>query len=196
MDSNITSQPGNSENQTWSVRQTASIILLIVFCGIILYNAYTPEDVYISDLQYEVITADLHDPRNDESIFGKPLSIQVNEQPSFYAKGISVHTNSEIFIRFVPDGYTHFAAEIGVDAQSGSKQSSVIMAVYAGGSEGKTGSSGTLLYESPVLRFNENPRYIEIPVYGRRSLTITARDAGDGNTNDFAVWAMARFIKR
>jgi hypothetical protein len=70
------------------------------------------------------------------------------------------------------------------------------MSVYAGGSEGKIGSSGTLLYESPVLRSNMNPRYIEIPVYGRRSLTITVRDAGDGNTDDFAVWAMARFIQR
>lgn len=196
MDSNHLINSETPPKHSWTASQTASAILLIAFCGIVLFNAYSPEDIYISDLQYEVITADLHDPRNDESIFGKPLSIQANEQPSFYAKGVSVHANSEIFIRFVPDGYTHFAAEIGIDAQSGTEDSSVIMSVYAGGSEGKTGSSGTLLYESSVLRSNENPRYIEVPVYGRRSLTITVRDAGDGNTDDMAVWAMARFIQR
>lgn len=196
MDSNHTTNSTSTPKQSWTASQSASVILLVAFCGIILYNAYSPEDIYISDLQYEVITADLYDPRNDESLFGNLLSIQTNEQPSFYAKGISVHANSEIFIRFVPDGYTHFAAEIGIDALSGSENSSVVMSVFAGGSEGKTGSSGTLLYESPVLRSNLNPRYIEVPVYGRRSLTITVRDAGDGNTDDMASWAMARFIQR
>lgn len=199
----IHTQSSESDNQTetapainWTAGQSASFVLIIILCGIILYNAYSPEDIYISDLQYEVITAELYDPRNDESAVGKPLTIQVKEQPSFYAKGIGLHANSEIFVRFVPDGYTHFAAEIGVDAVSGNSESSIIFMVYAGGSEGKTGTSGTLLYESPVLKANMNPLYIEAPVYGRRSLTLTVRDAMDGNNGDFAVWGMARFMKR
>ncbi len=182
--------------QKWSASQTAFVILLLILCGIILYSTYSPEDIYISALEYEVLTAEKYDPRNDASVLGDPLKIQVDTHPTFYAKGIGLHANSEIFARFVPNGYTHFAAEIGIDAQSGNANSSVIFSIYAGGTEARTGTSGTLLYQSPVLRHNMNPVYVEIPVYGRRSLTLTVRDAGDGNESDFAIWGMARFIRR
>lgn len=184
------------ENQSWSAAQTAALILLIVLCCVIVWHSYSPEDVYISDLNYEVLVAEEYDPRDDATVLGSPLKIQVDEQPSFYAKGIGLHANSEIFIRFVPDGYTHFAAEIGIDAESATENSSVVFSVYSGGSEGRIGTKGTLLYESSVLKKNMNPRYIEIPVYGRRSITLTVTNAGDGIQDDFAIWSMARFIKR
>lgn len=174
-------------NGSWTSGQVASLILLLVICAVLVWNAYHPQDIYLGDLSFETLVGDKYEPRKDTSVLGKTLQIHT----TYYPKGVGTHANSEIHTRFIPEGYSFFAAEIGVDAEVGpNSPASVIFSVYAGGAD------GTLLYESPVLRAGMPPRLVYVPVRGRRSLTLVVRDAGDGNEADHADWAMARFIAR
>ncbi len=167
----------------WTAGRTAAIILLAVFCGVLVWNAYTPADIFFNDLKYEVMVGDRFQPRDDASVEGNPLRIQ----DTFYPKGLGVHANSEIFLRFIPDGYSFFMAEIGIDHEVGEESpASVIFTVM---------SDGTLMYESPVIQAGMPPRQIYVHVKGRKTLTLKVSDAVDGNEGDHADWALARFTK-
>lgn len=184
--------PANGNGQPWTAREAAALVLLFITAGVLIWNVYQPEDIYLSDLPYEVMESDLYDPRNDQSVDGRPLQIH----KSYYPKGIGTHARSVIFVRFVPANHTHFTAEVGIDAGRGPESgASAVFRVSAGGSEARAGTEGALLYESPVMRPGMNPRLVHVPVRGRRSLTLEVTDAGDGNGGDAANWAMARFTK-
>lgn len=185
--SSLPPQNGNE----WTPRQVAGLILLVLIAAVLVWNVLRPEEIFVSDMEYEVLKADLFDPRNDQSVEGNPLNIY----HSFYAKGIGVHADSEIFIRFVPENYTHFVAEIGIDGEVGdATSSSVIFSVYGGGAEGRLATDSALLYQGPVMRTGMNPRRIHLPVRGMRSLTLSVTATDDGNEGDHADWGMARFV--
>ncbi len=173
-----------SANPDWTAGRLAALIVLAIVCAVLVWNAYTPIDIFFTDLKYEVLAGDRFDPRSDATVEGNPLRIY----HTFYPKGLGVHANSEVFLRFIPDGYSFFTAEIGVDHEAGEESSaSVIFTVL---------SDGTLLYESPIMKSGMPPRQIYVHVKNRKTLTLKVTDAGDGNDSDHADWAMARFLAR
>ncbi len=166
----------------WTTGRIAAIILLVILCASLVWNAYTWEDIYYADLDYDVVSSDTYEPQKDKSVLGRTLKIS----DTYYPKGLGVHANTEIHLRWVPPSYTYFTAEIGIDADAEeTTNASVIFSVIA---------DGTLLYQSPILKAGMLPRLIYVPIRGRRTLTLKVDDAGDGTENDYAVWAMARFI--
>ncbi len=175
--------PCTTQNE-WTAGRISTVIFLVALGAVLVYNAYIPDDIYFSDLDYEVIQSDRYEPKDDTSVNGRTLQIHT----TYYPKGLSVNANSEIFLRIIPDGYTHFTAEIGIDAEVEEKNAaSAIFSVL---------SDGALLYESPVLRSGMAPRLVHVPVEGRRTLVLKVSDAGDGSEYDRANWAMARFQVR
>ncbi len=84
----------------WTAGRVAALILLIAVCAVLIWNAYTPEDIFFNDLKYEVMVADRLDPKDDASVEGRTLQIH----DTYYPKGLGVYANSEIFLRFIPDG--------------------------------------------------------------------------------------------
>ena len=179
------SSPDLSNNREWTSSRIASVILLLVLCSVFVWNAYHPEDIFVGDLKFETVKAERFDPQKDTSVEGNTITIQRGEIPTFYPRGLGVHANSEIYIRFLPDGYHYFVTEVGIDKEVPvGSPSSVIFTVE---------SDGTVLYESPVLRAGMAPRFVRVSIDGRSTLTLKVTDAGDGIEGDHADWAMARF---
>jgi hypothetical protein len=173
-----------ANNERWTSSNVAAIILLVFICSILVWNAYHPEDIFLSDLKYEAVLVEQIEPQNDTSAGGNTITIH----KTYYPKGVGVHANSEIQIRFIPNNYKFFITEIGMDNQAGDDPTaSVCFFIY---------SDGTLLYESPVMTPKMAPRFVRVPIEGRNSLTLKVTDAGDGKAADLANWAMARFTYR
>lgn len=174
----------DSQGHLWSSSQTAAIILLAAVCTVFVWNAYHPEDIYLSDLKYETPISDRLVPQNDRSASGDTLAIH----ETYYPKGIGVHANSEIHLRFLPNQYKFFVTEVGIDkAVPADSGASVIFQILC---------DGTVMYESPVMKPGMPPRYARVCIEGRNTLALKVTDAGDGNEADHANWAMARFVAR
>ncbi|MGC9329058.1 MAG: NPCBM/NEW2 domain-containing protein [Candidatus Hinthialibacter sp.] len=185
MPANQTEDSELVENREWTPSRIAALVLLVILCGVLVWNAYHPEDVYFSDLKFEVLQSDRFEPQKDQSVEGNTLTIQHGDTPTYYPRGVGVHANSEIFLKFLPNGYRFFVAEIGVDKEAAEiGSSSVVFQIL---------SDGTLMYESPVLRAGMAPRFVRVCIEGRETLTLKVSDAGDGHEGDHADWAMARF---
>lgn len=186
--STIESPSQNNTNNEWTPSRISAVILLIALCGVLVWNAYHPEDVFFSDLKYEVMQSERFEPQKDTSVEGNTITMLQGETPIFYPRGLGVHANTEIQLRFLPNGYRFFEAEVGIDRETPEgAPSSVIFTVE---------SDGTILYESPVMRRGMAPRFVRVCLDGRNSITLRAADAGDGNEGDRADWAMARFTAR
>lgn len=182
-----TETPANSSecNRDWTPSRISAVILLAALCGVLVWNAYHLEDIYLTELKYEVLKSERFDPQKELSVEGNTITIQNGEIPTYYPRGIGVHANSEIAFRFLPNGYRYFVAEVGIDKEvPANNPSSAIFIVE---------SDGTVMYESPVMRAGMAPRYVRVCIEGRKSLTLKVTDAGDGNEGDHADWAMARF---
>ncbi len=175
----------NDSTNEWSASRIAAVILLVALCSALVWNAYHPEDIYISDLKYEVLKSTKFEPQKDTSVEGNPLSIHKTYYP---ARGLGVHADSEIHIRSIPNAYRFFMADIGVDNETPENSpASVVFEVE---------SDGTVLYQSPVMRRGMAPRLVRVCLDGRTSITLRVTDAGDGSEGDHADWAMARFTSR
>ncbi len=114
-----------------------------------------------------------------------PLKLRIKDQQ--YTRGLGQHANGEIVI--VLDGeFTTFEAEIGIQWQGGQNLASVIFQVFV---------DDTKRFDSGVMRENDPPRRISIPVKGARRLKLVATTApiGDGITCDAANWANARLTR-
>lgn len=85
-------------------------IALILVLAVVAWKSFPSKDVYISDMDFEVVKFEWTQPQRDQSIAGS--SMIINEK--YYEKGLAMHAHSEVNVP-VPAGYTHFLAEVGVD---------------------------------------------------------------------------------
>jgi alpha-galactosidase len=108
--------------------------------------------------------------------------------PQTYAQGLGSHANGRIVFRL--DGtFRTFAADVGIDnnddTQRGAAVASVAFAVKG---------DGRLLAQTPVCRFGQPPRHIEVSVENVRQLELIITDGGDGVSYDQADWADAKLL--
>jgi hypothetical protein len=167
----------------WTVERVVALVLLFLLCAVLVWKAYNPEDIYLSDLKYEVLASpEGYEPGKDQNFQKETLRIK----DTFYPKGFCVKPDGVISCRFIPNGYDFFVAEVGVDAMAG-ENASVVFQVIA---------DGTVLYESPVMRRDMPPRLVRVPIRGRNELLLHVFDGGDGNAEDVGNWALSRFEYR
>ncbi|MBD3267090.1 hypothetical protein GF373_10515 [bacterium] len=175
------SKPANA----WTTERIVALILLAMLCSILVWKAYHPEDIYLVDIQYEFLQGSIEfEPKIDENRHSDAIQID----NTFYPRGLSVKANNDLRCRFIPQGYRFFVTEIGMDATLG--KDSPASAVF------RIMADGTLLYESPVMTPNMAPRFVRVSVKGRHELRLQVHDAGDGDAEDYAHWAMCRFEYR
>ena len=130
-----------------------------------------------------MLKAEWFEPQRDHSVQNNPLIIDEKHYP----RGIGVHADSEIEVT-VPEGFTHFVADVGVDDEvPEDSPASVIFTVLG---------DGVVLYESPILRANSPPQRISVNVEGVITLTMKVSMNGDGSNSDHADWGSARFTVR
>jgi hypothetical protein len=109
----------------------------------------------------------------------KPLPLRIKDKD--YAFGLGVHAPAETIVD-LDGGFDAFEAEVGVEWQQGNV-GSVVFQVFVDGEK---------RFDSGVMREQDAPKPISIPVTGASELRLLVTDAGDGITCDCANWAAAR----
>jgi hypothetical protein len=115
-------------------------------------------------------------PRRGLNALGKPLVIAGQE----FARGVGTHARSEVVYN-LHRGFRRFTASIGVDYETKGK-GSVRFQVFG---------DGRLLFESAVMRGDEQAKQIEVDVYGVQELKLVVLDGGDGSEGDYGDWCDA-----
>lgn len=110
---------------------------------------------------------------------GTPLKLN----GTVYAKGLGAHANGSI--RYYLGGYcTSFSAVVGIDdtqATRGSVKFSVV-------------ADGVTKVATPVLGALSEPLPLAVDVTGAQYVDLVADATADGNGNDHADWADAKFV--
>ncbi len=101
-----------------------------------------------------------------------------------FDRGLGTHAVSDIKV-FCPEPIRQFSAWIGADANPNAAVASIVFSVATDEKE---------LYQSPVMRQNDQPRRIRVDVGGAQVLHLHVGDAGDGISCDHANWADARVV--
>ena len=104
-----------------------------------------------------------------------------------YAKGFGVHAPSEL--RYSLKGTsgakcTTFTADVGIDAEVGSK-GSVIFQVFL---------DGVKAYDSGPMTGSSATKKVNLGIVGKSELRLVVTDAGDGKSYDHADWASPKIF--
>jgi hypothetical protein len=112
-----------------------------------------------------------------------PEKLRIGEKT--YDRGLGHHANGEIVVELSRE-YNTFEAEIGIQWQGGANVGSVVFQAFVDGKK---------CFDSGVVRENDPPRKVSVPLNGAEELRLVVTDAGDGITCDCANWADASLIR-
>jgi len=111
---------------------------------------------------------------------GKPLSIAAKR----FERGVGTVAESVLNVHLNGEA-TAFSAQVGADdSKRGSSRTSIEFFVIG---------DGRMLWRSGVMRTNEAAKACEVSVAGVKQLLLKVGDAEDGDNDDFADWADAKF---
>jgi len=139
---------------------------------------------YLSDLTYNVVSSGWgpveKDKSNGEQPQGDGKTLNING--TTYAKGLGVHANTTINVD-LSKKYKTFFSDVGVDDEIGNS-GSVNFQVFG---------DGVLLWDSGKLTGSMGAKGLQLNVANVQQLKLVVTNAGDGDNNDHADWAGARF---
>lgn len=156
--------------------------------------------VYISDLPKEAyqirytpyFSPSLEQPflpKLDRNQAGGPIRIG---KQTFY-KGIGVLSRTEITVN-LDKKYKKFQSHIGIDVeiQNSARENPLML----GGSVlFEITVDGEKKFESGIMRWDSEPKLLEIDVSGKKNLVLFVDFADNGNAGDYANWGGARLIR-
>jgi hypothetical protein len=123
---------------------------------------------------------------NGSSAANDGVGIQINYTPYYW--GLGTYANSSLTFNAAKQ-YSSFRANVGIDDDLNrfceGTVGDVIFRVYA---------DGVKKYESPVLNLYSGCRLAVANVTGASSVKLTVSDAGNGQTCDYASWAVPQLI--
>jgi hypothetical protein len=114
---------------------------------------------------------------------GKAPKLRIGDKE--YGHGLGHHANGEIVVE-LGGQFKTFQTEIGIQWQGGNAPASVIFRVFVDNKQ---------VFESEVVRENDPPKSVTVPVEGANELRLVANDAGDGIGYDCVVWGDARLAR-
>ncbi len=157
-----------------------AVIMLLILT---VWQMLPKQDVYISDLEeLNVLRFEWKEPARDQSIDGNSLLVG----DKWYQKGLGVHATTEFSVA-IPQGYTRFVAEVGIDDEVAPDSPASMVFQLLG--------DGTILAQSPMMTADMPAYRIDCRIEGISQLTFLATDGGDGSNSDHGDWGGARLIK-
>jgi hypothetical protein len=111
------------------------------------------------------------------------MTLRVKDQE--YQHGLGHHANGEITVT-LDSQYKTFECEVGLQWQGGKSPGSVVFEVFVDGKKE---------FESGVMRENDAPKKVSLPVVNADELRLVVKDAGDGIPYDCADWANAKLTR-
>jgi dolichyl-phosphate-mannose--protein O-mannosyl transferase len=139
-------------------------------------------DVAINGIRADSGTQEWGDPQQDTSVEERPIVVKGIP----YSSAIGVHAYSSLKFK-LNRKYAHFSGSVALPdylAEKPQGGGTVIFEIYADGEK---------RWQSPVVKVSEDPVAFSVPLgtsaeKNAQILELVVRDAGDGNTNDHAVW--------
>lgn len=135
--------------------------------------------IYLDKLKWITATTGWRKVQLNHSIKGQTMTMG----GKMFHRGIGTHAYSRIVYKR-PEGYDKFAATIGCDQKA--LVGSLVFVVEGDGEE---------LFRSPIFRADSAPMEINVPIGGKKKITLIVEDGGDRINADHANWANARFLK-
>ncbi|WP_422449137.1 glycoside hydrolase family 2 TIM barrel-domain containing protein [Thermoanaerobacterium sp. DL9XJH110] len=151
-----------------------------------IINFYVVPYIYLSDLDWVSATCGWRTVQKDKSVEGNALRLTDDSGKAVtFEKGIGTHANSEIIYNIEGKGYDIFESYIGIDREI--NNGSIVFQVWLDGEK---------VYDSGVMSKSSTPaKFVTIDVRGKKELKLVVTDAGNGNAEDHADWADAKFRK-
>ena len=160
-------------------------ISLHLLLAILATSSLSAETVWLDDLNLKPIVQGYGRPmknrcaaKNPEE--AKPLKIH----GKVFERGVGTVAES-VFVVHLDGAAKTFSAQVGLDdAKRGSSRSSVEFFVIG---------DGQMLWRSGVMRTGTEAKTFAVNVAGVKQLLLKVGDAEDGDNDDYADWADARF---
>ena len=134
--------------------------------------------VYCTDLDWRSASTGSGKIVKDRSYSGNALRLAGKT----IARGLGCHAPAK-FVYDTDGKYARFAATVGLDADVGE----------AGSVQFVVSADGQQLFSSPVLRGAAATQTVDVPIRGKKQVTLEVLDGGDGINSDHADWGDARF---
>ena len=150
------------------------------FDVLLLQSKDAPENTFwLHKLDPTKMTIGKGAPQPDRNLSGKPITLK----GVVYPHGLGVHAESEVGID-LKGAATRFVAMVGVDDET-QGGGSVRFQIWVDDRD---------VFDSGVLRGNDEPKRVDIDLTGARRMDVLVSDAGDGMDSDLADWAGAVFF--
>ncbi|AWE07805.1 hypothetical protein DCE79_10595 [Lysinibacillus sp. 2017] len=151
----------------------------------------TSKEVYVysdttfaTDIDWKSATTAWNKVNKDKASAGDIIKLLVNGETKEFEKGIGTHANSEIVYDLEGENFDYFETFVGIERSiAENATSSVTFKVLADGQE---------VYNSGVMKYNTEAKFVRIPVKGVKELKLIANDGGY-NGSDHAAFADAKF---
>ena len=160
-------------------------IILILLLGGFIPSIVSAETVWLDDLNLAPTIQGWGKPQKNKCAArnaqeGRPLTISGRR----FERGVGTVAESVLNI-YLNGGATTFSAHVGPDdCKRGSSRTSVEFFVIGDGKQ---------LWRSGVMHANDAAKAFDVSVAGVKQLLLKVGDADDGNNDDFADWADAKF---
>src|SRR6185437_10085288 len=150
----------------------------IAALGFAQLNAHA-ETVWLDSLRVNMTSQEFGNPGRNRSVGGNSLTVGGQT----FEHGLGTHANSALYIN-LKQAVQSFSASVGVDSEITNADASVEFFVIG---DGKT------LWQSGVMKAGEPAKALSVTLTGMTNLVLKVGDAHDGNFNDHADWADAKF---
>jgi alpha-galactosidase len=143
------------------------------------------ETVWLDDLDLRPIVQGWGKPQKNRAAAKSPAEASpLKIKGQAFERGVGTVAESAFTVA-LEGRATTFQAKVGVDdAKRGSARASIEFFVIG---------DGRLLWRSGIMHANEPAKACEVNVSGVRQLLLKVGDADDGDNDDFADWADAKF---
>ena len=160
-------------------------LLSLAVLVMVLASSLSAETVWLDDLSLGPVVQGWGKPQKNRCAAKKPEEAgPLKIRGKVYERGVGTVAES-ILVVSLDGGAKKFSAQVGLDdAKRGSARASVEFFVIG---------DGRMLWRSGVMRGGSEPKSCDVDVSGVRQLMLKVGDAEDGNNDDFADWADAKF---
>ncbi|MDC0700389.1 NPCBM/NEW2 domain-containing protein, partial [Blautia wexlerae] len=141
--------------------------------------------VYVSDQNWKSAKVGWGSIKRDRSLNGNAIKLATENGVQTYEKGLGIHATSEVVYDLTGKDFYYFTSQVGVDNTAGNSLSSVVFRVFV---------DGELMAETPVMRKGMPAETLAVSLAGAKTLKLVVTDGGNGNANDHANWADAKFL--
>jgi len=155
-------------------------LLLAIFAA-----GLSAETVWLDELNLKPIVQGYGRPMKNRHAANRPEEAgPLKLRGKLFERGVGTVAES-ILVVALDGGAKTFSAQVGLDdAKRGSQRSSVEFFVIG---------DGRMLWRSGVMRTGSEAKPVEVNVVGVRNLLLKVGDAEDGDNDDYADWADAKF---